>query len=110
MVILIRTVIPHTITLIRTVMIRVHISGTAATRRATIRTCRLARAGGCRWHRTADFSIEQGPWSGDARADVVNGNGPCAPITKNCRKRTILIAATALFTASVLAQTSFGQG
>src|SRR5258707_6056440 len=106
MVILIRTVIPHTITLIRTVMIRVHTSGTAATRRATIRTCRLARAGGCRWYRTADLRIEQGPWSVlDASADVVNCNGPCAPITKNRRKRTILVAATVLFTASVLAQT-----
>ena len=29
---------------------------------------------------------------------------------KNCRKRTLLFAATVLFTASVLAQTGFGQG
>ena len=29
---------------------------------------------------------------------------------KNCRKRTILFAATVLFTASVLARTGFGQG
>jgi hypothetical protein len=29
---------------------------------------------------------------------------------KNCRKRTILFAATALFTACVLAQTGVGQG
>jgi carbon monoxide dehydrogenase subunit G len=46
----------------------------------------------------------------DASADVVNCNGPCAPITKNCWKRTILFVATVLFTASVLAQTGFGQG
>jgi hypothetical protein len=34
--------------------IQVHFIGTAATRLATIRTCRLARAGGCRWYRTTD--------------------------------------------------------
>src|SRR2546423_15724511 len=91
-------------------MIRVHISGTAATRRATIPTCRPAR-GGCRWYRTADLRIEQGPWSVFGRKrGVANCNGPCAPITKNCRKRTILVAATVLFTGSVLAQTGFGQG
>src|SRR4030081_715910 len=63
----------HMITLIRTVMIRVHISGTAPTRRATIRTSRLARAGGCKWYRTADLRIEQGPVL-DASADIVNGS------------------------------------
>jgi hypothetical protein len=45
----------HMTTLIRTGMIRVQRSGTAATRRATIRTCKLVRADGCRWYRTADL-------------------------------------------------------
>ena len=39
----------------RTVMIRVRFIGTAATRRATIRTCRFVLAGGCRWYRIADL-------------------------------------------------------
>src|SRR5690349_3051146 len=45
----------HMVTLIRTMMRRVQFIGTAATQRATIRTCRRVRADGSRCYRTAEL-------------------------------------------------------